>query len=219
MKSPSLDVLYTQLNRSILLVQSYTEISELFFIIKSCRLKPHSYVFGDKTNKLVLHEWWFDEYGNSFKVTKQKRIKITYNDLSLDHDKIICTDLYHGLSVDKIAKISKLVYVCSGKDEDLYQDCYLVSFLGIDNYLRAYMYLYGEWQQVSPLLLGLKNLQLIAKNADIRYFREFTKKENSPIPCISGQQWLSFMPASEDFITLMEKQCEIVSSVLHNTKG
>lgn len=208
MKSPSLDVIHNKLNRCILLAQSYTEINELFFIIKTCRLKPYSYIFGDKTNKLILHNWWFDEFGNSLKITDKKKIKITYNDLSLDRDKIICTDLYYGLSLDKIIKMSKLAYICVGKDEDLYQDCLMVAFLGIDNYFRAYMYLYGEWQQVSPLLLGMKNLQLISKNTDIRYFKEYTKKENCPIPCISGQQWLTFMPVSQEFTELLTSQCD-----------
>jgi hypothetical protein len=216
MKSPSLDALYTQIDRCILLTQSYTEVSELFFVIKACRLKPYDYIFEDKTNKLVLYRWWFDEFGNSLHINKQKRVKITYNDLALDRERIICTDLYHGLSMNKVAKMSKLVHVCTGKDEDFFQDCYMLSFLGIDNYLRTYMYLYGEWQQVSPLLLGLKNLRTIGKNADIKLFVELTKKENSPIPCISGRQWLSFMPASSDFINMMEKQYETVSSIFNN---
>jgi hypothetical protein len=208
MKSPSLDKLYHQIGGCLLLAQQYTEISELLFIIKACRLKPHSYLFDKRLNKLILYRQWVDEFGNSLEITKRKKIKITYNDLSLDRDKIICTDLYYGLSLDKVAKISKLAYVCTGKDEDLYQDCIMIAFLGIDNYLRNYMYMYDEWKQVSPLLLGMKNLQLIGKNADIRYFREFSKKENSPIPCISGRQWLTFMPASQEFAELMKNQQE-----------
>ena len=47
----------------ILLVQSYTEIPELSFIIKSCRLKPYSYFFKEQSNKIILYSWWFDECG------------------------------------------------------------------------------------------------------------------------------------------------------------
>jgi len=199
MKSPSLDTLYYQLNKHMLLAQSYTEINELFFIIKSCRLKPYSYVFEDRSPKLILHRWWFDEFGNSFKITTNKRIKIIYNDLALDKDSIICTDLYYGFSIEKVAKISKLGYFCWGKDEDFQKDCMMVAFLGIDNYLRTYLYTCGEWQQVSPLLLGLKNLKLIGKNKDIKYFQKLPIKENVPIPCNSAEAWLSFLPPHQDF--------------------
>lgn len=216
MKSPSLDALYAQIDRCILLAQSYTEVSELFFVIKTCRLKPYDYIFEDKTNKLVLYRHWFDEFGNSLQINKQKRVKIIYNDLSLDHNRIVCTDLYYGLSMQKVAKISKLAHVCVGKDEDSFQDCCMLSFLGIDNYLRTYMYLYGEWKQVSPLLLGLKNLRTIGKNADVKHFVELTKKENSPIPCISGRQWLTYMPASNEFTSMIERQYETVSSIFNN---
>ena len=41
MKSPSLDRFYLQISKAILLAASFTEIEELSFIIKSCRLKPY----------------------------------------------------------------------------------------------------------------------------------------------------------------------------------
>ncbi len=207
MKSPSIDKLHAQLNKHILLVQSYTEVKDLEFIIKSCRLKPHSYVFEDKNEKIVLHRWWFDEFGNSLKI-EGKTVKIIYNDLALEQDKIVCTDLYYGLSLEKIAKMSKLAHVFIGKDEDLLQDCFFLTFLGIDNYLRSYMFLQGEWQQVSPLLLGVKNLKRIARDLDIKYFLHIENKKNMPIPCFTEQEWLTFMPPSSDFLTAIGKQQE-----------
>ena len=99
MKTPSLDKLYTQLNKHILLAQSYTEVPELFFIIKSCRLKPNKYVFEEKSSKVVLYRDWFDEFGNSLQI-KDKKLNLIYNNLSLDANKIVCTDLYYGLSLD-----------------------------------------------------------------------------------------------------------------------
>lgn len=218
MKSISLDVLYTQIDKHILLAQSYTEINELFFIMRSCRLKPQPYIFEEKNPKLILYRWWFDEFGNSFKITTNKRIQITYNDLELDRNRIVSTDLYYGLSLDRVAKISKLAHICTGKDEDLYQECAIVTFLGIDNYLRSYMYLYDEWQQVSPLLIGMKNLKLLAKNRDLRYFRDLTIKENEPIPCISPAQWLTSVPTSKVFASIMEKKHDGLFSFFNNTK-
>ena len=217
MKSPSLDVLYTQLHRHILLAQAYIEIKELFFIVKACRLKPYDYITG-KSNKLVLYRKWFDEFGNSFEITNNKRIKITYGDLSLDQRKIVCTDLYYGLSVENVAKISKLAFVCLGKEEDNYQDCVVLTFLGIDNYLRSFVFTNEEWHPVSPLILGLKTLRTIGSNRDLRYFREIPIKENAPIPCLSPEAWLTYMPPNRVFTALMERRCEFISPLFHNTK-
>lgn len=213
MKSPSIDSFYSQIDRHILLVQSYTEISELFFIIKACRLKPYPYVFEEKSYKLILYRQWFDEFGNSFNIDRNKRVKIIYNDLSLPRKNIVCTDLYHGLSLDRIAKISKLCYLSFGKDEDWQQDCALITFLGLDNYLRSFMYLHGEWQQVSPLNLGMKHLKILSKNKDIKYFLKLDIKENSAIPCITSEQWLSFLPPHKEFLSRLNIQCSPVYSI------
>jgi hypothetical protein len=215
MKSPSLDNIYAKLDKHILLAQSYTEIGELFFIIKACRLKPSVYVFEDKNEKLILHRNWFDEYGNSFTIIN-KTIKIVYNDLLLDRDKITCTDLYAGLSLNKILKVSKMAYLCAGKDEDLSQECCLLTLLGIDNYLRTYLYMYGSWRQVSPLVIGLENLQIIGKHKDIEYFRQFSKKENMPIPCHTAEQWLTCLPPSSGLVSLVGQRYETIASLFDN---
>lgn len=210
MKSPSLDTFYSEIDKLILLVQAYTEIDELSFIIKACRLKPYPL---KKNYKLTLHDCWFDEYGNSFKITKNKKINIIYNDLSIKPNDC-STDLYYGLSIKKVTKISKLLYLCAGKDEDLNEDCFILTFLGIDNYLRSYMFLYGEWKQISPLLLGFKNLKNIGKNTDVKHFIELKNKENMPIPCNSSQAWLTFMPPSEEFLSILGKQFETIVPLL-----
>lgn len=210
MRSPSLEFFYAKIEKMIALAQSYTEQEHLGFIIKSCRLKPYDYVFEGRSDKIVLYRWWFDEYGNSMELIKNKRIRLVFGDLRLDRDRIISTDLYHGLSLDRVVKMSKLVYLCAGKDEDLYQDCFLLSFLGVDNYFRTYLYWYGEWQQVSPLLLGMKHLKLLLNNADIKHFRQLSNSENLPIPCISGQTWLSYLPPGKDFLGILSKQYEVL---------
>jgi hypothetical protein len=215
MRSPSLEYFHAKIEKHILLAESYTEIPELSFIIKSCRLKPYE-VLTEKNNQLILHKLWVDEFGNSLNIVKNKRIKIIHNDLRLDKKRIISTDLYYGLSMDSIAKISKLIYLCAGKDEDLYQDCYLLSFLGVDEHLRTYLYWFGEWQQVSPLLLGMKYLKLLTKNMDIKYFRQLRNSKDIPMPCISGQMYLSYVPASQDFLDIIKKQYELLLPILEN---
>lgn len=215
MKNINIDELYCQLDKHLLLAQSYTEISDLFFIFKACRLKPFDFIFSDKTSKLILYRHWFDEFGNSLHITNSKKIKLTYNDISLDRTKIICTDLYYGLSLDKIARMSKVAYLSMGKDDDFNQTCGLITFLGIDNYLRTYSYLYGEWQQVSPLLLGLKHLKTLAQSRDTRAFRSFSIKENTALPCADLEQWVTFIPPSQAMMSLLNKKYDGIFSFLN----
>lgn len=215
-KSISLEHFYTKINKPILLAQSYTECDELEFIITNCRLKPLEYLKTRSPN-IVLYKKWIDEFGNSLIIDKKKRLKIINNDLSVDKNKVVCTDLYYGLSLDKIASISKLAYICCGIDEDDYQAYYILTFLGIDNYLRSYLYLYDEWQQVSPLVLGMENLKLIAKNRDIKYFVSFDKTKNMPVSCTQAKQWLTILPAKKWLFNILNKDHSVIAEIL--TKG
>ena len=214
MRSPSIEFFHAKIDKLIKMARSYTEIEDLEFIIKTCRLKPYSYVFEERKDKIELHHWWFDEFGNSLHIIKNKKIQITYNDLRLDRKKIACTDMYYGLSLNRVVKMSKLMYVCAGKDEDQYQDCYLLTLLGEDDHLRSYLYWYGEWQQVSPLLMGMKHLKLLASHIDIKYFQQLAGSENLPLPCLSGKTWLSFLPASRDFLDVIKKQYEALLPIM-----
>jgi hypothetical protein len=110
--------------------------------------------------------------------------------------------------------MSKLVHLISGKDEDVYQDCAALTFLGIDEHLRSYLYWYGEWQQVSPLIMGLRSLKTIANHIDIKHYHQLGNKENSAIPCVSGEAWLSYLPASPAFVTDLNKQSEMLAAIL-----
>ena len=152
MRSPSLEFIHAKIEKSIKLIAAYTKNAELEFIIKACRLKPYDYIFKERKDKTILYDWWFDEFGNSL-ILNDKKISLIYNDLKLDKKKIVNTDLYFGLSLKKITKMSKLVYIIAGKDDDEYRDFYLITLLGIDDHLRSYLYMYDEWQQVSPLLM------------------------------------------------------------------
>lgn len=208
MKSQNIESLYASLNKQIRLAQSYMEIDTLGFLIKACRLKPHDYLLN-KSENIILYKHWIDEFGNSLKFVKNRKTTIVLGDVSIKAP-VVCTDLYYGLSIFKISKMSKLVFVSSGKDEDTQEDCCMITFLGLDNYLRSYLYIYDEWRQVSPLMLGISNLIAIAKNSDLQYFRKLTKKENCAVPCSSSQTWLSFMPAGKDFTELVRQECNYI---------
>lgn len=213
MKSYNIDRLYSRIKRHILLAKSFTEIEELEFIIKACRLKPYSFI-ANKNSELILHRWWYDEFGNSLKIVKNKRLKLILNDLSIDKNYLVCTDLYYGLSVDKIIKMSKLGFLFFGKEEDLNSNVAMFAFLGIDNHLRCFMYLYDKLTQVSPLYLGIDNLKLIYRHLDIKYFLELKIKNNLPIPCHSGKAWLSYLPYGEDFNKILNHQPDYITKFL-----
>lgn len=226
-KSITLEHFYQDISKHILLAQNYLELPSLTFLIKSCRLKPKN-MMENKNKNLVLHKEWIDEWGNSVYLSKEnekpKRTKIIYNDLSIDRTKLIQTDIYFGLSMEKIAKISKLVFISFGIDEDYYQPSYFLSFLGWDEYLRTYMYYQNEWQQVSSLMLGERNIRAIwnkYKAKEIKwnfyeYTGQFYKLKYHPIPCVRGNQWLCFLPSSHEFITILEKNHGMIAEILRN---
>jgi len=216
MKSPSLDKFYTLIDKHVLLAEGYTEIKELSFLIKSCRLKPYDYLIsGNK--KLMLHRHWVDEFGNSLYIGTNKRLKITYGDLSVDKQKIISTDLYYGLSVSTAVKFSKLVHLLIAHDED-YGKCAILTCLGIDNYFRTFTLLDGEWSAASPLILGINNLKNIIYNKDIKYFKELTVKENIYMPCLSPKAWLTYIPSNKVLLSLLKKEDEAIVEII-TTKG
>jgi len=214
MRSPSIELLHAKLDKQIRLAASYSDIPELEFIIKVCRLKPYDYVFDERSERIILYKWWFDEFGNSLSMEKSKKVELIHNDLRLDRKRIVSTDLYYGLALEQVAKMSKLVHLVSGKDEDVYEDCAILTFLGIDDHLRSYLYWYGEWQQVSPLVMGMRSLKTIANHIDVKHYHQLGNKENSAIPCATGAAWLSYLPASSAFISDLNKQSEMLASIL-----
>jgi hypothetical protein len=216
MKSLSLEAIYFKIKKIILLTESYTECKGLSFIIKACRLFPINYL-KDRDPKIVLHRHWIDEFGNSLKIIKNKKIKITYNDLSIDKNKLYCTDLYYGLSIDNIIKISKLAFICAGFDEDTLEPIYYITLLGIDNYFRTYFY-DDDWQQISTLHIGMNNLKLIAKKSDIKYFLEFNNLKNMPYPCSRSSQWLTILPASAALTESVGKEFPELAKIFKSQK-
>ncbi len=212
MKSINLDRFYHKINKHVLLTESYTEIKNLSFIIKSCRLKPKS-ILVNHNYDLVLHNYWVDEFNNSLTI-KNKKIKVSYNNLDFLFP-VSTTDLYYGLSLDKIYKISKLLYIYSAKIEGTYDNFLLVSFLGIDNYWRTYYVYDGEISNCSPLILGFNTLREISDNLDVKYFIDIQSKNNNIIvPCYDKKAWLIYCPMHQDFISELKIHSEFAADFL-----
>lgn len=208
MKIFSAHTWYEKYHKHILLAETYSGIKYLPFIIKSCRFKPYDILYGNSPTSLLLHKHWIDEYGNSLKIIN-KRPEITLNDLSIQQKSIVSTDMYYGLSMDKIYKISRLAYFFSGTDEDIGETCLYACFLGIDGHLRCYVYLYGEWDQVSPLYLGLGNIKYIASKQDIKFFIE-KKVVEFPTACHSGRSWISCLPMSDKMMHELDLHANLI---------
>ena len=194
----SIEWLHAKMEKHMRLVEGYSNINGLMWMLKACRMKPFDYKIKATGNNIILHYQWQDEFGNILTIDKEKNISITYQDLRL-WGKTGCTDLYYGLSLEKVIKISRQVMVAFGKDEDLNEDCALLVFLGLDEYYRAYLQWHGEWNQVSPLLAGMKVLRFMSNYSEYRGFLRYRKKVNSIIPCVSGQAWLTSLPAGRPF--------------------
>jgi len=219
--SNNIERLYEGINKIILLMQDFTEIKNLAFIIKSCRLKPYN-VLHCKTNRASykkiptyeMQEWWIDEFRCSLKIKKNKDINIIYNDLTFDASYSKCTDLYYGLSLVNTIKISKLVYLILGKDEDFNKNCFIISLLGIDNYFRTFLLFDEEWYKISTLYIGIRGITNIVNNLNIINYKEFLYDKKSNMPCVNKKVWLSSLPVRKEFIKVVENKCGVDVSIL-----
>lgn len=210
----SLDKFYLHIDKHIELISSYTENPNYRYIITSCRLKPYSFIFDKFRSRLVLHRHWIDEFGNSFIIGTDKKGKVVANDLTIDQDRLTCTDLFGGLPIHKIAKISKTLLFIAGKDEDNYKDCFIFALLGLDGYLRCFYYAYEKWGALPPLLLGLEVLEIFAKNQVIRDIKEVKLKKNVIFPCIKREAVLTSWPPSNNFVSILEAHNSALLNIL-----
>lgn len=174
------------------LIEAHTEQKNLAKVFKMCRLKPSQILFDNSKEKLKVYKIWVDEFRNSISIINKKVI-LKYNDLSFK--KVISTDMYYNLSIDKIAKISTFAFCIYGKTDDN-EDCCLITFLGMDNYLRTFLYL-DEWVQVSPLLNGIENLLFISNKIKVRRMANFKNRKGAVLPCASPKAWLTCLPCKE----------------------
>lgn len=182
------DVFYN----SFRLIEAYTERKNLAKVFKMCRLKPSEILFDNCTEKLKVYKIWVDEFRNSISIIN-KKIVLKYNDLSFK--KVISTDMYYNLSIDKIAKISTFAFCIYGKTDEN-EDCCLITFLGMDKYLRTFLYL-DEWAQVSPLLNGIENLLFLSRKIKARQLANFKNRKGAMLPCAAPKAWLTCLPCKE----------------------
>lgn len=214
MQNFEIEKLYDFLDSQIKLATAYTEYQNLTQIIKMCRLKPFDMMINRlPSNKLKLHNKWVDENNNALIINKDKSIKIKTSILDKYH--CINTDLYQNLSIEKIFKISKLLYFFNGKDEDKLENHIILSFLGIDNFLRTFVYVYGKWECYPSLFLGLDVLSKIVDNANLKYYTEVTSEKTVVYPCQTQEEWISSLPIQSGFISILENKSSYITQLLN----
>jgi hypothetical protein len=122
--------------------------------------------------------------------------------------------MYYNIDLQKIIKISKSFFVFYGKDDESLEDFIFITFIGIDNYFRSYIYYNDFWQKISSLYLGMHNLKLIINNIDINEHLYIKNRKDFITPCKRGRAWISCLPASEEFLRILNKENDIVTNLL-----
>ncbi len=173
----TLEATYDLLNKHILLTKSFTGFQYLPFIIKSCRLKPLKYL-QHRSNKVVLHKTWVDEFDKQLKIEENKSLSIQQSE---EGSPKCCTDLYYGLSLLNIINISKLIYIRFNNDQQI------ISCLGLDDYFRTFQIKNNKWERISTLTLGLDTLVTIYNKKFLTHFINLTT-------CAGTKELLSYVP-------------------------
>lgn len=189
----------------------YLEDRRIPFVLQACRLRPLLSISERLPSTPRLERLWVDEFGNVLRIGKNKRIKISYNDLGINRDRIQCTDLFANVSLQDLYAISKLLYVCKGKSEITHKDVYILTFLGKDNYFRTRIY-DGTWDKnISTLYLGIYVLKMIVENVNIKYFLELSPKGQLPVyPLVDVRHWMTFLPAHTKFGDVVKSESELM---------
>jgi len=206
----TLEKFYQRHQGYVQVTAGYLEDRRIPFILQSCRIRPQLSTEQNLPKTPRLERWWVDEFCNTLRIGKNKRIKLIFNDLKIDRSRVRCTDIFANLSIRDLYAISKLLYVCKANDEITHNDVYILSFLGKDNYFRTRIYYEGKWDKnISTLYLGINVLKMIAEHINIRYFIELSPKGPVPIyPLENVRQWIIALPAHHKFGSLLKSESE-----------
>lgn len=193
-KKISSELYFDEIKRNLKLLEISSEINNLSKIMKGCRLLSSEFL-KRKVGRTEFIENWYDEFHCHFKINKSdKKVNIKLN--CIDQEEIYHSDIYFGLSIEKILKISNLCYLYIG--ESWKDKIYYVSFLGIDGFLRSFYNDGDGWKRISSLFLGIEILKLIF--ADAPNFKKLNAIYNIDAGCADGSAWLSYLPVDDEEI-------------------
>lgn len=187
MSSNSLDQLHEKIKDKIHAVGSFKENKFYSWLIKSCQLRPFSY----RKQNVSLEKKWFDSNNNILDLTEKPTI--IFGSLEISYSEEI--DLYKNSSFHELYIGAKLIFILEGKDEDLNMDHFVISFLGKDDKLRTFVYIYNNlYRKFTSLELGLEILKIIYVNRNIKNWISVPNIKNPPWPCKEHGAWLSCFP-------------------------
>lgn len=211
-KIRSLDHYYIAIQKILDLVVAFTEDREIGKIIQMCRMKPYP-ALPIFNLRMRLKKCWVDEYGNTLRLHKKiKEFSITLDDREIDRRKLICTDLYSGLPIHKIYNMSRMMVLISGVEDSKDREPFrLLTFLGLDDYLRCFALIDGRWEDYPPMFLGLSLLRKIAKLSSFKPFglktvEKWEALDGGMLPPLRGLvSCAGSIPVQEKMMDILEK--------------
>ena len=93
-----------------------------------------------------------------------------------------------------------------GYCDDTNKPRYFISFFGIDNYFRSYIYEDG-WSQCSTLYLGVDNLNIILNRVNINGYEWLNC--NNTLPFVNCRFLLSSIPLDSDIKKILKNNIEL----------
>lgn len=166
--------------------EAFFEIKNLKKIIEYCDL-----YITHKKNKYLPAKKWNDAFHNQVILSKQN---FQVNEFVTDQENnFISYDLYIGLDLNEILKITKTVMLVIGITEFNNINCYL-NCLCFDKKIRSYYLNDNEWMKVSPLHLGYELLNELIINEDTITYNVINYEHQILIPLFNQKIVLARYP-------------------------
>jgi hypothetical protein len=172
------------------LTASYLEDKTVAEIIMYCNLEPkreRSY-FEFKPNSS-----WVDSYGCQIYLKKNKK-EVLFTNINLINN----YDIYAGLNLDQLLKITDKICIVKGIDEDFNKEFVYYNCLCVDKKIRSYLVYNEKIYKTSPLYLGYEALYEFIKNKNIIHW--YSKESNIFIPCLNQKIYYSCYPLPKDLL-------------------
>jgi hypothetical protein len=174
-------------------------------IIRSCRLKPSSVFDPNFQFSAKLEKHWVDEFGNSVYLDSG-HTKIIMGDIGINADSKNCTDLFYGNAIKTISENSKVAFIASGTNILSGGDLFLVSFYGVDEYIRTFIFTQSRWIRVSPLTMGINTLTLFFNNVNKQITDLDKKLLDFIIPFNINKCVITSWPMKQDIVSYFNNE-------------
>ena len=145
--------MYNKLEKCVQLFSIKNNCPDFSKIVYSCKLLPSNIKKQIIPKNATMYNEWYDEYNSS--IYYCSKLKVKQNNITVPTHS---SDLYRNLPIEKMAKLSVAFYLCITQEEELKNEFFIVSLLGLDNHIRSYMYYDNSWINISTLSIGVNNI-------------------------------------------------------------